>query len=460
MAVLFSKEFNISKERMNEVGVFDVFLDMDSPFFINIKRLQNCKIPEFTHSYEKINARFHDIGILLKMSKPGSKLYKGAFKKFNFTEVNGINLGFASGKYGAGFGKHLRTEILKDAYEIIQSGSTQPEIFHLVSLFEDNVGPDRLSDMIAGIILSDIISYTQRIYSELKITAENYPNYKFESGIAINPYKNMPLLLLPESILHELPIAKCWDDIERVCAENEAIRAEINEMVSEEWNKLSAHDKKAYLREQVFKDPDKLSHIIDAYKQDEIEACNLYRTPEYTTNYLKATYKMPETVATTSYDAAMDILENFKQWVEFHRGSSVINGVSQKPSEKLVQKMIHAVAQMFCDKFNWDFSPEVDSGRGPVDFKISRGIDKTVIELKLTSNRECVHGLEVQIEEYAKAEGTNNKIFVIVDTGSNSYRVKEVQCKSKEMLAAGLSPATVIVIDAVPKKSASKYVQS
>jgi len=37
------------------------------------------------------------------------------------------------------------------------------------------------------------------------------------------------------------------------------------------------------------------------------------------------------------------------------------------------------------------------SGRGPVDFKISRGEDKTVIEIKLTSNNDCLHGFEVQI---------------------------------------------------------------
>ena len=51
-----------------------------------------------------------------------------------------------------------------------------------------------------------------------------------------------------------------------------------------------------------------------------------------------------------------------------------------------------------------DISPEPNSGRGPVDFKISRGEDKTVIEIKLTSNNDCLHGFEVQIEEYAKSE--------------------------------------------------------
>ena len=458
MAVLFSTEFNIPRDKIDTLGVFDVLLDEDSPFFINVKLLQECSVPEFENSYGRINQFFREIGLLLKGSTPGGKLYKTAYQRFDFPEVNGINLGFSSGTHGAGFGPHLRKQIIDDAYEIIQSGSEQPEIFQLVSLFEDNVGPDRLSDMIARIIYSDIEVYSKRIYSELGINAGTFPDYRFENGMLINPYKHSHLLLLPKAILHELPIARCWDDIDRVCSENDAIREEINEIVADEWSKMSSSDRKQFLRDTIFKNPEKLSRVIEAYKEETVETCNLYRTPEYVTGYLKSTYQFPASNSENSFDAGIEIIENFKQWVEFHRGSSVINGDGIKPSEKLVQIMIHAVAKMFCDKFNWDFSPETDKGRGPVDFKISRGAeDKTVIEVKLTSNQECVHGLEVQIEEYAKAEQTNNKIFVVVDTGSNSYRVQKVEKKRQEMIDAGLSPAWVIAVDAVPKVSASKY---
>ena len=458
MAILFSRKFNIAKTRLDELGIFDVFLDEDSPFFINVKLLQHCKIPEFIGSYERVNERFREIGLLLKNATPYGKLYNTAFNKFNFSEVNGINLGFAEGRHGAGFGKQLRQQIIKDAYEIIQNGCNQPELFHLVSLFEDNVGPDRLSDMVARIIYPDIVAYTKRVLAELNITSENYPQYRFKDGLIVNPYKRYYLLLLPESILHELPIARCWDDISRVCTENDAIRAEINEMVSEEWRKMSTTERKEYLREQVFKNPDKADRILDAYKVAPTDDYCIYRNPNYLAGYLTNTYDMPDSSCDNSYDAAVDIAENFKKWVEYHRGNTIINGRGTKLSEKGVQILIHAVAQMFCTKFNWDFSPETDSGRGPVDFKVSRGNDKTVIEVKLTSNQDCEHGLEVQIEEYAKAEGTDSKIFLLVDNGSRSDRIQAVHRKRYEMEENGLSPATVIVIDAVPKDSASKYI--
>ncbi len=458
MAVLFSKQFSIPKHRLQELGVFDVFLDKDSSFFINIKALQNCTIPEFAGSYDRVNGFFREIGMLLKGATPHGKIYNTALRKFNFPEVNGINLGFAEGKHGAGFGTQLRQQIIKDAYEIIQNGCNQPEIFHLVSLFEDNVGPDRLSDMIARIIYPDIVAFTKRVYAELGITQENYPRYHFKDGLVKNPLEPYYLLLLPESILHELPIARCWDDISRVCAENEAIRNEINELVSEEWSKMSIAERKEYLREEIFKNPDKARRVLEAYKMAQPDDYCIYRNPEYLADYLTNTYSMPTSTSNNSYDAAIDIVENFKEWVEFHRGNTIIHGKGKPLKEKAVQILVHAVAQMFCKAFNWDFSPETDSGRGPVDFKVSRGSDKTVIEGKLTSNQDCVHGLEVQIEEYAKAENTQNKIYMLVDTGIRSDRIKDVERKRKEMETEGLSPATVIVIDAVPKDSASKYI--
>src|SRR5262249_49915419 len=48
-----------------------------------------------------------------------------------------------------------------------------------------------------------------------------------------------------------------------------------------------------------------------------------------------------------------------------------------------------------------DVSREVDDGRGPADFKISRGSgDKTIVEFKLASNTQLKKNLEKQAEIY------------------------------------------------------------
>lgn len=173
MAIFVSDELNLGL-KLEELGVFDSLMDEDSNFFINIKRLKETKVKEFANSYHNINKYFRELAILLKASNnTQDKLYQTAVKKFNFSEVKGINLGFSRGSRGSGFGTKLSRQIVKDAFDIIKSGSDQPEIFHLTSLFEENVGPDRLSDMIGTLIYDDIVRYTKRINEELDINANN-----------------------------------------------------------------------------------------------------------------------------------------------------------------------------------------------------------------------------------------------------------------------------------------------
>lgn len=461
MSVFVSEEFKLGTT-LEDLGVFDSLLDEDSNYFINIKRLKSTEVPEFADSYNKINEFFRGIGILLKTSKDNQdKIYRTAINKFDFSEVNGINLGFSKGTRGAGFGKKLREQIIKDASDIIKSGSEQPEIFHLTSLFEENVGPDRLSDMLARLIYSDIVLYTKHVYEKVGINKGNYPDIQFCDGLAVNPYKGCELLLLPIDILHELPIAKDWDDIDRVCTENETIRAEINELVGKEWRKLTVGSKKHYIKEFIFKKPEILRQVIADYDATVVAPYDIYKNVDYLIqrvvhNITKADGFIASSQK-NSYEAVKEILNEYKQWIENQKGYSVLETADSRNAEKIVQRTLHGCAGYYCKANGWDISPESNTGRGPVDFKISRGTDKTVIEIKLTSNRETVHGFEVQIEEYAKSEETDNKIFLLVDNGKDSYRVKQVKDSFEERKTRGENPAHIIIIDAKPKASASNY---
>jgi hypothetical protein len=61
-----------------------------------------------------------------------------------------------------------------------------------------------------------------------------------------------------------------------------------------------------------------------------------------------------------------------------------------------------------------DVNREVNNGRGPVDFKISRNaLDKTLIEFKLASNKKLKRNLENQVEVYQKANKPSKALTVI-----------------------------------------------
>lgn len=461
MAIFVSDELGLGMQ-LEELGVFDSLMDEDSNFFINIIRLRDTKVPEFKESYNNINSYFRDLGILLKASKnQGDKLYKTAVGKFNFSEVRGINLGFSKGTRGAGFGPILSNQIVKDASEIIKSGSAQPEIFHLTSLFEENVGPDRLSDMIATIIYPDIVRYTKKIYREVDINEKNYPEHSFKSGLMINPYKGCELLLLPIDVLHELPIARSWEDIDRVVSENETIKREMSELVGKEWKKLASSQKKQYIKDFIFMKPHLVSKVIADYKSTDVKAYDIYQNIDYRIerliNNITKSKKELDLSKKNSYESAIEIISEFKNWIENQKGYTILEGIETRNEEKIIQRTLHGTAGYYCKVNNLDISPESNTGRGPVDFKISRGDDKTVVEIKLTSNQETVHGFEIQIEEYAKSEGTENKIFLLIDNGRSSNQIKKVEESYERRKKAGHNPATVIIVDAKPKESASKY---
>jgi hypothetical protein len=111
-------------------------------------------------------------------------------------------------------------------------------------------------------------------------------------------------------------------------------------------------------------------------------------------------------------------------------------------------------------KLVWEGSPssvdaEVNSGRGPVDFKISRGSrDATLVEFKLASNPQLERNLEKQVAIYEKANRTTQSYKVIILFSSHDEgRVRKI------LQRLGVSADTgIILIDARNdnKPSASK----
>ena len=97
----------------------------------------------------------------------------------------------------------------------------------------------------------------------------------------LNPYRKHEILLLPIEILHKLPIAKSWEEIDSVVTENNIIRSVMNQQVAEEWSKYSASLKKQYLREKVFTDSNTCQYVVDEYKKEELDLYNPEDRIEY-----------------------------------------------------------------------------------------------------------------------------------------------------------------------------------
>jgi hypothetical protein len=99
-------------------------------------------------------------------------------------------------------------------------------------------------------------------------------------------------------------------------------------------------------------------------------------------------------------------------------------------------------------------NPEMDSGRGYVDFKFSKGfLKKIIVEIKHSSNPSISDGFSEQLQLYKKAEETAHGYYVIVDVGGMGKKYE----KLTEMYNNDYEKrAEIIYIDGRLKPSASK----
>jgi hypothetical protein len=132
----------------------------------------------------------------------------------------------------------------------------------------------------------------------------------------------------------------------------------------------------------------------------------------------------------------------FKNYIENNDGYKVIGAALKVTRTEDVVQLFFGLAWL---DSTYDVNREVNNGRGPVDFKVSKGsTNKTIIEFKLGSNTSLKRNLQKQAEIYGAANNTQNIIKVIfVSTEEESKSVKRIL---DELKMTNLE--NVIVIDA------------
>ena len=155
---------------------------------------------------------------------------------------------------------------------------------------------------------------------------------------------------------------------------------------------------------------------------------------------------------------ARQICLQLKKMVETNRMSELLYYNDKLKNEKTVQRLFLMFADGQCNISNIVLSPETDYGAGPVDFKFSSGYhSKVLLEMKLARNSQLIHGIEVQLPTYLKAESTSKGIYLIVIADNHDEELvntlwnrMKVQNISKSLIE------NIIVIDARKRASASK----
>lgn len=480
--VFFSDRFGVSPATLDAYGAFDISVVSDLPVFIDPFLLFNSSKP----TYEALH---HEIIEYLRFLRDHADqpLTPGRIKSwYTFGEVRQNWLGFAvGGNRGRGLGPHFAVA-LHDALGdvLVDFGNetlTSSSHVEKLALITTGVGRDTISDLTTNLVKHFLLRYTSEFAVAHLATADrksvavpraafNYNTETWETRTYELPYTDGDFVLLtPADLLtkddtwiNRTDMLSSFDLLPDV-AGNDQLRHDINNYLRGRLTKRTSDRERREIRARAILE---FPELIDCYIKlkedtgDQAVATSRDKVDDTQRLLRDQVQAAAQDIADkttlfakpwTSYDEALAAVETFKHYVEHQDGWRVINRGGGKvfANENEVQGFFGLLLQAS----RFDVNREANNGRGPVDFKISEGLDKTLIEFKLAKNSALQRNLKKQVAIYEKANKTNSSVTAIICyTGGDLIKTQKV------MRVLGLDQPDakkVVIINASPKKSAS-----
>lgn len=372
--ILLSDYFNIKKVKLEELGVFNPILNIDTKLFVEPLLLKSSKSQIIQESYERFIKFFEDLMILIKLSKSYSENdlhWRTAKKEVKFPEYKSTCIGYGiNSTSGSGSSRKLNDKILQNAKDIIESGSEYPQMFTILPFLEEGIGGDIISDMTQKIINNDICRYTKNIMDQLGLRGDF--EYKTKQGIKynflFNPFSKCEIKFLPLDILTNLPMADDFDNwIVSLAEANSNIRNQVNQIIGEAWLEKSKADKKEDIKNILRNDKDFFLEIVKIITTENFDHYNLkedhqgiYRWLEDSKRITKENHiKIPNALPNNQEslkNAVLSIISDFKNLIEDDDIWRIFltkkNGKKYNVNEFYSQMFFYASCQMWLDGQN------------------------------------------------------------------------------------------------------------
>ena len=453
----FTQHFGVNPTVLENYGAFDISLASDLPLFVDPFLLFNSEKPD----YQELHANIIKYLTFLR-DHADQPLTSGLINAwYRFGEVKQNWLGFTQlGNAGSGLGPDFASALHGSLGSILKSFGTETitKGTHLekLALIKDGVGRDNISDFTTNLIKSYLLNYTQTFAQQHleddQRASFSVPRAEFNYGTETWATRNYELpvfrgdfvLLTPADILtrDDTWISRS-DMLHRFSHLPEAVpdqmRAQINNYFGAQLSKEPTRDEMSRAAQATLR---RFPDLIDYYireKEDSgdqavgVSAKRREETRAFLVEMVKAIvadletrtdfYRTPQ----TSYAEALFRARAFRNYIENQNGYQLINKPGQErafSNEKDVQ-LCFGLAFIGSE---YDVNREVNNGRGPVDFKVSKGsFDKSLIEVKLASNSHLKRNLQKQVEIYEKANGTRTSVKMIVGYTANDLgRVERI----------------------------------
>ena len=448
MATFFDEHFGVTTDDLDIHGAFNISVINDMPLFIDPFLLFNSKKPEYQHLHNEILKYLmflRDAVIDMRVTDDLEKAW------FLFPEVKQNWFGFSlRGNGGSGLGKDFASALRSNLKTLFSNFGaekvTKGSHIEKVCLVSDGVGRDMISDFTTNLIKSWLCKYTEEFAvahidpsrrKKVWINKSHF-NYETESWereeFDLPTYEGDFVLLTPKDMLTKdenwINKPDMIHDFDKIPA---AIPdAQLRGQISNYFHKVMAKpiNRQPNARERaeaavktIINYPQLVDYYIllkenngdkatDISKQKVLETKEIFETQVRNLQAALLGESQFYNTARGTYAESHERLAYLKDVIENKGGHRIFyhKGVAiQRESDLQI---------LF--RFVWFGSPfdvgtEANDGRGPVDYKVSRGAkDKTLVEMKLAKNTALERNLEKQLPIYQAASDAENGIKAIM----------------------------------------------
>jgi hypothetical protein len=443
MKVYFSDFFEVTPKKVERYGAFNISLLSDLPLFVDPFLLFNSRRPQ----YRQLHAAIIQYLRFLKTKSASQQLDPGLLRAwYRFPEVKQNWFGFTgSSNKGSGLGQTFADALHSNLNRIFADFGTEKitKGSHLekLCLIREGVGRDNISDFTTNLIHEFLLGYTEKFAQEYiqpkhrrrRAVGRVHFNYATETWepreYDLPLFQGDYVLLTPRDILtrddtwiNKVDLVNDFDQIPESIP-NDALRAQINNYF------LKILPKKATAKEKheaEFRTIQQFPALIDYYikfkEEHGGEAQNIsskrvaFSQQLYVEQFrdligLLRSQTQFYGISGNTYQEAHQRLAYFKDVIE-NKGGHRFFWINREPLHR--EDDVHILYRMTWCATETDVSTEVNDGRGPADFKISKGKDKSIVEFKLAKNKSLERNLEKQTEIYERASDAQHGIKAIV----------------------------------------------
>jgi len=486
MHLYFTDVFGVSEQDLERYGAFNISLVTDLPLFIDPFLLFNGEKEEYQKLHHHI---IHYLRFLKAKSEAGIVNDPLLKSWYCFSEVKQNWFGFCTTRNtGRGLGKDFAKALDQNLVLVFKNFGreqiTQGSHLEKLCLIKSGVGRDMISDFTTNLTKDFLLKYTEQFALEyisstqrkLVAVPRAYFDYNLERWMSKKyhlPFYNRDYVILtPRDILtkddtwiNHADMNSNFEDIPDAI-ENDVLRAQINNYFYSMIPKKGEPTREDYVRamtETLKRYPELIDYYIKI-KEDTGDEAVANCSKKVSDSYLLYVSQFGELALlldrhTDFYKVPGTTRQETRQKIEFlkdvieNKGGHLIFYVRGKPVLK--ESDVHILYRLTWHYTPSDISREVNDGRGPVDFKISRGAyDKTLVEFKLASNPQLQRNLARQLEIYKNASDAETGYKVIVYFSEQELnRVKRIL---KELKMEGAPNIYLIDARKDNKPSASK----